>query len=363
MREAKMTKKILVALCLLAMPLAAAAATYTATLSGIEGASGFAVVDINGDTIDYSILVSGFSATSAILTDGTVQIDLEPAFVAGSAQGMVSSGNAAAVEADPASFEVQVGDGAATLTGVLTAGDAAESVIVFPVAVAAPGLGGSTWLTDVRLVNLTAGDASVTFEYYPEGAAGNTAPGATAMTTVAAGTEAVLDDMVFNQFGIDNGKGAVIVRSDRELIGYARIYNDQTGAGLGTFGQLAKGLEIAEGFSAGVIAFLSNQDQSSGTGYRTNMGWFNPNATPVTVTMTGWDAATGAQLGQVTLNVAGLAQQQVAVSSSTLWPALNPYDDFIVTYEVNGDANLFVYGSVVDNVNGDAIYVPAAPIN
>jgi hypothetical protein len=358
-----MTKKILVALCLLAMPLAAAAATYTATLSGVEGASGIVVVDINGDDIDYSILVSGFSATSAILTDGSTQIDLEPSFVAGSAQGMVSSAHAADVEADPAAFEVQVGDGASSLAGALTAGDAVESVIVFPVAVAAPGLGGSIWTTDVRLVNLTGGDASVTLEYYPEGAAGNTAPSAMAMITVAAGTEAVLDNMLLNQLGIDNSKGAVIVRSDRQLIGYARIYNDQSGAGLGTFGQLAKGLEIAEGYPAGVIAFLSNQDQTSGTGYRTNMGWFNPNATPVNVTMTGWDAATGTKLGEVTLTVSGLAQQQVPVSSNTLWPALNPYDDFIVTYEVSGDANLFVYGSVVDNVNGDAIYVAAAEIN
>jgi len=50
-----------------------------------------------------------------------------------------------------------------------------------------------------------------------------------------------------------------------------------------------------------------------------------------------------------------MAQEQMSVAS--LFPSLGDYGDFYVTF--TADAGLFVYGSVVDNVNGDAIYLSA----
>ena len=78
----------------------------------------------------------------------------------------------------------------------------------------------------------------------------------------------------------------------------------------------------------------------------------------MTVTFAAYDAD-GTELGEKTFTVASMAQEQFSVSSSKLWPSLDPYFDFYITYSVAGSDGLFVYASVVDNVNGDAIYIAA----
>jgi len=381
MRTMTFKRACAAAACLLAAPLLASATTLTATLSGeaITGggataASGFAVLDIDGTNLSYQILTSSLAGpTSAHVhqgaagTDGDSVIDLGTTFTAGSAFGSVAVDQATvdAILANPAGYHVMVDTSTfpnGAIRGQLIAGVAQDIVLYLPVAAAVSGFEGTFFRTDVRLVNLSGGDADVTLEYYPEGPAGATAPAATSTLTVATGTEAVLDDMVADLLGITDGKGAVIIRADREVRGYARIYNDQIAAGAGTFGQLVRAIPISEAHTAGVVAFLSNQDPASG-GFRSNIGWFNPSTSTVQVSFKAWDAATGALLGQRTLSVAGHAQQQVGLASSTLWPSLSDSDDLLLTYEVTGGGHLFVYASIVDNVNGDAIYVAADPLS
>jgi hypothetical protein len=134
----------------------------------------------------------------------------------------------------------------------------------------------------------------------------------------------------------------------------ARIYNDQRDAGEGTFGQFVQGLSMGGALQAGTIAFLSNEDPATGEGFRSNIGWFNPNPVPVSVVLRGWDTS-GALLGEVEHTAGGYEQLQRNLGQ--LWPALATYGNLYVTF--TADAPLFFYGSVVDNVNGDAIYVPA----
>jgi hypothetical protein len=364
---------VLVALLLL--PVLAGAQTFTASLSGdavvpgpgaAEG-SGLAVINFTGTTVSYSVLVSGVTGpTSAHVNmgaagaSGDVVIDLGAAFTAGAAVGTASAGQAVvdAIVANPSGYYLEVDDSTSgAVRGQLVGGAAAGYDLYFPVAAAISGTAGTFFKTDARLVNMSGGAATVALEYYPEGAAGNTAPSTTDSLTIAAGAEAVLDNFVASSFGVSDGKGAVVVRSDVELTGFARIYNDQVAAGLGTFGQLVEGLEMDDAETSGLLPFLSNEDPAGGEGYRANIGWFNPNASPVNVTFTGY-AADGTVLGQASMTVAGWAQQQFNVAADALWPALADYGDFYVTFSADGA--LFVYASVVDNVNGDAIYVPAS---
>ena len=105
---------------------------------------------------------------------------------------------------------------------------------------------------------------------------------------------------------------------------------------------------------AGAVEFLSNRPVDSGAGYRSNIGWFNPNDSNVTVTFFGWDAdgtlsAASSRPPAATRRTSGVLDQ--------LWPALADYGDLYVTFTAS--APIFVYGSVVDNVNGDAIYIEA----
>ena len=61
-----MRRFLLTTACILLLPALASATTFTASLAGDAG-SGFGTIDISGNDIDYSILVSGFAPTTAIL--------------------------------------------------------------------------------------------------------------------------------------------------------------------------------------------------------------------------------------------------------------------------------------------------------
>ncbi len=352
-------KKALILLTLCCLPLSAGAQIFTASLTGDAG-TGFANLVINGDTIDYSIVTSGLdpAPSSATVADGTDSIDLNAVFVGGSAFGSADSGLAASIVADPAAWTVTVTNGTDALAGTLIGGaDAAGTTLAFPVAANVSGQAGTNFVTDARLVNLGSA-TTVTLDYYKSSADGMAVPTATAEVTLAAGEQAVLNDIVAATFDKPGTKGAVVATSEGSVIGSMRIYNDQSDVGLGTFGQYLKGTDIDAAPTSGTMPFLSNEDAASGAGYRANIGWFNAGDATVTVTFTAYDTD-GSMLDEVSFAVAAMAQEQYAVSAAKLFPSLNPHGDFFVMYTVAGADGLYVYASVVDNINGDAIYIAA----
>jgi hypothetical protein len=356
-----MKRAILTAMCVVLAPALATAAGFTANLSGDAG-TGVAVITISGNTISYNILVSGLDpmASSASLVSDFTSIDLEANFVGGSAVGSVDSDAADEIAADPGAWDVEVSNGTDTLSGPLMGSTEPEEdyMVVFPVAANVTGLADTNFVTDARMLNMGDDTATVMLDYYLEGPDGNAAPTATATVTIAADEQLVVNDIVNTTFDQAGTKGAVIATSDQMLVGSMRIYNDQTDAGLGTFGQYVKGMGMDYAMTTGTVLFLSNENADTGMGYRTNIGWFNPNMDAVDLTLMAYDAD-GTMLGSKTVSVAAMAQEQFSVSSSKLWPELDGYGDFYLMYSVAGDDGIFVYGSVVDNVNGDAIYVAA----
>ncbi len=354
------------------LPAAVSAQNLTADLAGFsggaEGGSGYAVLTINGTDISSTILTQAVDNPTAAhihrAADDSMLIDLGVTFAGALGTGTVSADASALAEvvANPAGFYVQVHSQAfpsgairGALRSVASGGGAVT--LYFPVAASIQGQAGTFFKTDGRFVNRSGQIATLTIDYYAEGAAGNAAPTATTSATIAPNQELAVDDAVNTLFGVSNGKGAMVVASDAGISGDMRIYNDQTVAGLGTFGQFVRGLPMTAASASGVLPFLSNEQAGSGTGFRSNIGWFNPSATAQTVTLRGWDAD-GTLLGEVTRTVNGFAQEQYNVSA--LWSALATYGNFYVTYESTGA--VFMYASVVDNVNGDAVYVPASPL-
>jgi hypothetical protein len=111
-------------------------------------------------------------------------------------------------------------------------------------------------------------------------------------------------------------------------------------------------------YRAGTISFLQNRTRNSGEGFRGAIGWFNPNSSDVTLTLYGWDTD-GTALGSATVTVAGLEQKQQFIQN--IWSALAGYGDLYVTYSASND--IFVYGTITDNVSGDGTYIPAAQGN
>lgn len=360
--EQNMKRAILTAVCVLLAPALALAAGYTANLSGDAG-TGVAVISVSGSSISYNILVSGLgSPDRASLSDGAMTVDLNPSFTNGAAAGSVSNADAAAaIDSDPSAWTVTVGNGSASLTGALMGGGGGtepEGVVLYhPVVARLTGLAGTNYVTDVRILNRSGDTATVTVDFYQVGGA-HTSPTATATVTVADGQQLVVDDVLQSVFNLGDTRGGVVISSDRAISAAARIYNDQRTGGEGTFAQFQQGLPLSHGWAAGTVYFLSNDDANSGQGYRSNVGWFNPNDSAVSVTFTAYDAD-GTMLGTATRNAGAMEHAQVNLGQ--LIPALATYGDCYITYSTAGGEHLFVYGSVVDNVNGDASYVAATP--
>jgi hypothetical protein len=359
MKHSTTARVLAVAAVLALMPAIAAAQAFTANLTGDTG-TGFATINISGEEITYNILTSGLdSPTEARIQGEGVTIVLTTDFNAGSASGSTSSADAPDVAADPGSYEVQVTNGTATISGALM-GSASQSVVLYqPVVATVRGLAGTNFKTDVRMVNRSGATATVDIEYYARSSSGQSSPTQTTQVIIPSNGQAAVDNFLETIWGIDNGQGALVVSSDREITSSARIYNDQIDAGLGTFGQYSQALAMSHGWPRGVIPFLSNTPSGAGEGFRSNIGWFNPNADAINVTFTAY-ASDGTMLGQTSAEAPGYQQFQVNVSD--LWSELGNYPDpFYIYYTVTGGDAVFMYGSVVDNVNGDASFISAIP--
>jgi hypothetical protein len=338
----------------------AGAQTYNVNLSGAAG-TGFASIGITGDAIDYAIVTSGLdpAPTTATLTDGSDSVDLGASFGGtGSATGSTNSAMASAISGNPSAWSLEVSNGSDTLSGALSVGGGSETVVYFPVAATIVGLAGTNFKTDGRIVNRSGEAASVTLEYYPAGAGGNIGPAGSETITVGANEQAVLTNFVEDFFGVSDGRGGVKVTADRTVLVSARVYNDQTTDGNGTFGLYIDAVSLDQAYHSGLVSFLENQLANTGTGFRGSIGWFNPSSTAVEVTFRGWDTS-GDLLGETTRTIAGLAHDQSAVNQ--LWPSLANYGDMYVTYTADGD--IFIYGTITDNISGDGTYIPAALSN
>jgi hypothetical protein len=148
------------------------------------------------------------------------------------------------------------------------------------------------------------------------------------------------------------------VISARPLFGTARIYNDQRAAGAGTFGQFIAAADDTKDYNRGVLPMLSHQPAASRLGSRTNIGWFNHQTTVANVTFKAHDNNGNVLATSQSQSIQPSTHSQVPLTA--LFPGLAATDNLYVTFQPDNDS-LFVYASVADNVNGDAIYVPAQP--
>jgi hypothetical protein len=240
---------------------------------------------------------------------------------------------------------------------------ATETVVSFAAVSRAKGQAGSEWGTSVRLLNGSDEDVSVYAEWYPSNDDGLTAPDRTVEIGIGAGATAVIDDAVSTLFGAD-GNGGMRVLGSEPFAGAAKIFNDQRDnpdIG-GTFGQHIPASNVTGMPTSGALLLLSNRPASQAAGFRTNLGYFNPNPFSVDVTLDAWTAG-GEMMGSDTLTLAPYSNQVTGVFR--LIPSVpsseRTVDDFTVTYSAS--AGVLMYASVVDNVTNDPIYVFPVPFS
>lgn len=370
---------LVIALCLVPM-IAAAQTTLSTTLSGAQevptpgdtDGSGVAVVTINGTTLTYTLLVTNIALpTAAHIHRGTVGVaappvvSFNPSFAGGTATGTVTIDQALANEiaGNPVGFYVNVHnadfpDGA--IRGQLAApvSTGATRTAYLPVVGKVAGAAGTNFVTDVRIINQGSATANVTLDYFVQSTAGQSAPTATKTLTVASGEQKVLDDVI--GFLGASGLGGLRVTSDQPIDVRARVINDLRSSGQGTTGFSVGAADLNGARTSGTLGFLSQASQSdvtTGVGFRTNIGYFNPSSTPVTATFVARRTSDGVILGTNTVTIPGFSfVQQPAfslISSVAAGDQVQP--NFYVTW--TSSAPLFVYAAGVDNKTGDSVLI------
>lgn len=364
---------------ILTVPAFAQVTTLTATLLGANerpnpgdaDGSGFAIVHLDraSGTVRYALVVRDISPPAGAHIHrggadvaGGVVVDFAPSWFNGTAVGTANASAALIDEilANPAGFYVNVHNadypGGAVRGQLMNLTTANATDVLFPIAGRVVGANNTFYRTDVYLLNLSGASTPVVLEYYASGSAANNAPTATATITVANNEQVNLSgDMLQNTLGIGNGTGALRVVAPGRVIATARIYNDRRSFDGGTLGQFIPALGAEYNRTTGALPMLANEQGLNG--YRANIGWFNASTTTATVTFR-VHRPNGTVLQTTTLNVPRGQQMQMPIGQ--IFNTLEPLDQLYVTFTTAG-APLYVYASVVDNTNGDAIFIPAQP--
>ena len=360
----------------------AAAKAFAARLDGGQeignpgdpDGTGFAGVVFDGDTAFYVIQVDGITAPTAAHihsgaagVNGGILVDFSPGFSNGIAFGSASVPTDVLTDilGHPDGFYVNVHNSdfpAGAVRGQLAA---TETTLYFPVLAKIDGQVGSKWRTSLRVLNPSGREATVFAEWYPQDEIDLDGPKITKTVPIPAAGVAVYDDAVSTLLGT-TGSGALRLLSTGPITAAARVFNDQRGNTTipeefrGTNGQFLDGLTRRQAPMSGAMLLGSQTPPSSGEGFRTNLGYFNPSPNQVTVlfNIRGVD---GTILGVKELPIPGFASALKSVFSLVrLDMAQSTVDDFIISYSSNGP--LFVYSTPVDNVVNDSTYVTPNPV-
>ncbi len=331
---------------------------------------GMAVFTGSGNTLNFSALVQNIAAPTASHIHrgpagvaGSVVIPLASSYPGDRASGSVSVDLQLLVDivSNPSGFYFNIHNADfpnGAIRGQLNVASYTFATY-FPVVGKVAGLNNTQFVADLRIINNTTALVLVPLEFFPSGAAGNAGPSATRAITIAPGAEAVINDVVGSQFSA-TGLGALKVGHDGGLALGVRVFNDLRPINQGTTGFFIPPRGLFGALTTGVLPFLSQAntaDIQAGLGFRSNIGWFNPNLLPATATFEAHRASDGALLGSVSTTIAGLSQLQQAAFSLISSVAANDQiqTDFYVSW--TSSLPIYVYAAVVDNKTGDVVYV------
>ena len=232
-----------------------------------------------------------------------------------------------------------------------------ETIRVFPVISRTSGQAGSSWSTELNILNLTDADITAWAQWFPANNDGLEAADGVAPVAIGADSTEVIDDAVNDLFGAD-GNGALIVASPEPFVAVAHVVNDQRDnpdVG-GTFGLFVPSLGPSEMPESGALLLGSNRPASSGTGFRTNLVLFNPNPFAIQLTLAAKTPA-GTVLGSDTMTLEPFSNRVRNVFGliSSVPADQRTQDAFTVHY--TADAPVAVAMTPVDNATNDGFYV------
>lgn len=212
---------------------------------------------------------------------------------------------------------------------------ATGGTLTVPIVGRAPGMNGTFWRSDVTLYNPNPNQVTLTLRY-----------GSGTKSLLLGGNDTMVLADVLSAFGLTNGSGTLQVSWSTSTgpVVTSRTYTSvETG---GTYGQ---SIDPVTAFgSRSFVPGLRND-----TDFRTNVGFVNGGLETEFFTVT-LLSPSGIELARNTLTLA--PGQQVQQSVTALFPNIVFPAGFTLQAEGDGNAQLFGYGSMVDNVSGDPVF-------
>ncbi|HSY52207.1 MAG TPA: CHRD domain-containing protein [Thermoanaerobaculia bacterium] len=344
--------------------------------SGTPGAVGTFVIAMTPDpgnstnTVRFDLITSGLGDAISALEIGDNLGGSGPILLGSNVSGtngrftgtsQIGTVRAQAVQSLPNGIHVTVRT-AASGSACAAAGAPQQAHEIFiPVAGSVHGAGNTNYMTDLNVYNNVSqgstDNADVLIQFFPAGQGSATAQYAAWTTLLPRGMVAYRDVATTAFNASINGIGALRLVTAGNIFANARIYNNQTASGGGTFGQLVAGLPRALALTEGTLVGLSNIVSAAPAGTasaRTNIGFFNPSDNAATASFELLDG-NGTVIGTSTLTINPWQQLQIPLIGG-LFGGINGDVSMSSVHFLSGSP-LLVYASIVDNVSGDGSYV------
>ena len=244
--------------------------------------------------------------------------------------------------------------------GALAAAAAGAATVTLPAAASIQGV--SPFFSDVRVFNTSYGSAvniTATYRCFL-----GPCPAAAPQIDIelAARDSQSFNDIVAGAFGSPNTAGGIEFTYDGDpglIIVTSRLYSTTPNP---TVGMFIPGLDASQAHKLSALTSVEtgavDSNQNGGAGFRTNVGVFNPNDSPATITFTGF--ADHAPLGG---NVQRVVPAHSGLQVNAFFDALGAVDENTdnAVVLVTSDVPVFAYAAVIDNNTSDPYLVLGAP--
>lgn len=226
--------------------------------------------------------------------------------------------------------------------------------IYVPGAAHVAGSAGTNWKTDLEVHNPGTTQASYTVALLKRDQ-DNPAP-AEKPYTLGPGLSVRYPDALSSLFSHSGGATLRVTATQGQVMVTSRTYNDQP---KGTYGQFVPGAPLSVAFGQGVSARLVQLAYSTDPekGFRTNLGLVNASSLTIAVWMDLY-RGDGTLLGTRGASLGPYKSIQLNDVFSTV-ATTDVADGFALVRTTTSGALLFAFASVIDNLSGDPIYIPA----
>ncbi len=231
--------------------------------------------------------------------------------------------------------------------------ETANATLVVPVVARQEGRNETSWRTDLRVANLGPSQTTLELGFRPR--QGDSGSPITIQSTVAPGMVFAADDIIATHFGLTEAVGSLtisVVAGATSIAATSRTYNRVP---MGSFGQFVGAVTSGVGPSAR-LTHLGSSPQM-----RTNIGLCEVSGHTARVRAVLRDMF-GRQIGAAVVFTAD-PYQLIQVDDIFAATGAEPTPTATVELEsISEGGDWVAYASVVDATTGDAIFVPAVPV-